>query len=202
MVLNWFLFILMRFVDWLGCVLLFCSRVCGNPHGLIRKYGLMCCRQCFRSNAKEIGFIKVNIFYLSAWISNFPYYSCTGFHNHFFFVCVAVSLNEWSVSIFPYGFWILALVMMWWGWFHCLKNLRISMAFIQVIYHAQVVELRIFLFYIIVLSYMFLWPFIIMQFSIPTSLVVPCVWFYIDQDGTNVITLPTPILVLLYWVLS
>ncbi|EXB80035.1 40S ribosomal protein S29 [Morus notabilis] len=34
------------------------SRVCGNPHGLIRKYGLMCCRQCFRSNAKEIGFIK------------------------------------------------------------------------------------------------------------------------------------------------
>ncbi|KAG4907652.1 hypothetical protein JHK82_056306 [Glycine max] len=35
-------------------------RVCGNPHGLIRKYGLMCCRQCFRSNAKEIGFIKVH----------------------------------------------------------------------------------------------------------------------------------------------
>ncbi|KAF0888275.1 hypothetical protein E2562_013719 [Oryza meyeriana var. granulata] len=36
-------------------------RVCGNPHGLIRKYGLMCCRQCFRSNAKDIGFIKVDI---------------------------------------------------------------------------------------------------------------------------------------------
>ncbi|KAE8771781.1 40S ribosomal protein S29 [Hordeum vulgare] len=34
-------------------------RVCGNSHGLIRKYGLMCCRQCFRSNAKDIGFIKV-----------------------------------------------------------------------------------------------------------------------------------------------
>ncbi|CAK9149472.1 unnamed protein product [Ilex paraguariensis] len=33
-------------------------RVCGNPHGLIRKYALMCCRQCFRSNVKEIGFIK------------------------------------------------------------------------------------------------------------------------------------------------
>ncbi|KAI5659971.1 hypothetical protein M9H77_28764 [Catharanthus roseus] len=33
-------------------------RVCGNSHGIIRKYGLMCCRQCFRSNAKEIGFIK------------------------------------------------------------------------------------------------------------------------------------------------
>ena len=37
-------------------------RVCGNSHGLIRKYGLMCCRQCFRSNAKEIGFIKVITF--------------------------------------------------------------------------------------------------------------------------------------------
>lgn len=36
----------------------FRSRVCGNSHGLIRKYGLMCCRQCFRSNAKDIGFIK------------------------------------------------------------------------------------------------------------------------------------------------
>ncbi|KAM1031068.1 hypothetical protein ACFX13_035653 [Malus domestica] len=36
-------------------------RVCGNPHGLIRKYGLMCCRQCFRSNAKEIGFIKTKV---------------------------------------------------------------------------------------------------------------------------------------------
>ncbi|MCL7027205.1 hypothetical protein MKW94_022138 [Papaver nudicaule] len=34
------------------------SRVCGNPHAIIRKYGLMCCRQCFCSNAKEIGFVK------------------------------------------------------------------------------------------------------------------------------------------------
>ncbi|KAL4181641.1 hypothetical protein AMTRI_Chr12g238340 [Amborella trichopoda] len=33
-------------------------RVCGNSHGLIRKYGLMCCRQCFHSNAKAIGFVK------------------------------------------------------------------------------------------------------------------------------------------------
>ncbi|KAI9395882.1 hypothetical protein POPTR_004G043600v4 [Populus trichocarpa] len=33
-------------------------RVCGNPHGIIRKYGLLCCRRCFSSNAKEIGFIK------------------------------------------------------------------------------------------------------------------------------------------------
>ncbi|KAK3013912.1 hypothetical protein RJ639_009440 [Escallonia herrerae] len=34
------------------------SRVCGYSHGMIRKYGLMCCRQCFHSNAKNIGFIK------------------------------------------------------------------------------------------------------------------------------------------------
>ncbi|KAM7513063.1 hypothetical protein LguiB_011938 [Lonicera macranthoides] len=40
-------------------------RVCGNPHGLIRKYGIMCCRQCFRSNAKEIGFIKIDVVLLS-----------------------------------------------------------------------------------------------------------------------------------------
>lgn len=41
------------------CGIRLCSRVCGNPHAIIRKYGLMCCRQCFRSNAKQIGFIKV-----------------------------------------------------------------------------------------------------------------------------------------------
>lgn len=40
--------------------LLFCSRVCSNRHGLIRKYGLNMCRQCFRQYAKDIGFIKVS----------------------------------------------------------------------------------------------------------------------------------------------
>ena len=33
-------------------------RVCGNQHGLIRKYGLNICRQCFREYAKDIGFQK------------------------------------------------------------------------------------------------------------------------------------------------
>uniref|UniRef100_A0A8B9ZG44 Small ribosomal subunit protein uS14 n=1 Tax=Anas platyrhynchos TaxID=8839 RepID=A0A8B9ZG44_ANAPL len=33
-------------------------RVCSNRHGLIRKYGLNMCRQCFRQYAKDIGFIK------------------------------------------------------------------------------------------------------------------------------------------------
>lgn len=36
-----------------------CSRVCSNRHGLIRKYGLNMCRQCFRQYAKDIGFKKV-----------------------------------------------------------------------------------------------------------------------------------------------
>uniref|UniRef100_A0A8B9P426 Small ribosomal subunit protein uS14 n=1 Tax=Apteryx owenii TaxID=8824 RepID=A0A8B9P426_APTOW len=36
------------------------DRVCSNRHGLIRKYGLNMCRQCFRQYAKDIGFIKVS----------------------------------------------------------------------------------------------------------------------------------------------
>ncbi len=34
-------------------------RNCKNTHGLIRKYGLMICRRCFRENTKELGFTKV-----------------------------------------------------------------------------------------------------------------------------------------------
>ena len=33
-------------------------RICANRHGLIRKYGLNVCRQCFRENADNIGFQK------------------------------------------------------------------------------------------------------------------------------------------------
>ncbi|GMH33702.1 hypothetical protein BSKO_01536 [Bryopsis sp. KO-2023] len=35
-------------------------RVCGNRWGLINKYGLQICRQCFRERAKDIGFVKYN----------------------------------------------------------------------------------------------------------------------------------------------
>ncbi|CAK9234485.1 unnamed protein product [Sphagnum jensenii] len=35
-------------------------RVCGNSHGMIRKYGLNTCRQCFRIYSKDIGFVKVS----------------------------------------------------------------------------------------------------------------------------------------------
>jgi ribosomal protein S14 len=35
------------------------SRVCTHSAGLIRKYGLNICRQCFREKAADIGFVKV-----------------------------------------------------------------------------------------------------------------------------------------------
>ncbi|ORY36384.1 40S ribosomal protein S29 [Rhizoclosmatium globosum] len=33
-------------------------RVCSHQAGLIRKYGLNLCRQCFREYAADIGFVK------------------------------------------------------------------------------------------------------------------------------------------------
>ncbi|XP_071904629.1 uncharacterized protein [Coffea arabica] len=44
--------------------------VCGNSHGIIRKYDLMWCRQCFRSNTKEIELIKLNLSFCLSWISS------------------------------------------------------------------------------------------------------------------------------------
>ncbi|XP_019486312.1 PREDICTED: 40S ribosomal protein S29-like isoform X1 [Hipposideros armiger] len=35
-------------------------RVCSNRHGLIRKYGLSMCRQCFHQYAKDVGFVKLD----------------------------------------------------------------------------------------------------------------------------------------------
>ena len=35
------------------------SRLCAHQAGLIRKYGLDLCRQCFREKAAAIGFQKV-----------------------------------------------------------------------------------------------------------------------------------------------
>ena len=32
--------------------------MCSNQKGLIRKYSLDMCRQCFREYAKDIGFVK------------------------------------------------------------------------------------------------------------------------------------------------
>ncbi|MBI5036348.1 30S ribosomal protein S14 [Candidatus Micrarchaeota archaeon] len=33
-------------------------RFCGTSNGLIRKYGLYCCRKCFREKAEDLGFDK------------------------------------------------------------------------------------------------------------------------------------------------
>jgi small subunit ribosomal protein S29e len=35
-------------------------RVCANQCGIIRKYGIDTCRQCFRERAIDIGFVKYN----------------------------------------------------------------------------------------------------------------------------------------------
>uniref|UniRef100_A0A8C6GKL8 Small ribosomal subunit protein uS14 n=1 Tax=Mus spicilegus TaxID=10103 RepID=A0A8C6GKL8_MUSSI len=35
-------------------------RVCSNCHGLIHKYMLNMCRQCFQQYSKDIGFIKLD----------------------------------------------------------------------------------------------------------------------------------------------
>ncbi|CAD0086916.1 unnamed protein product [Aureobasidium mustum] len=34
------------------------ARVCTHKAGLIRKYGLNICRQCFREKSTDIGFVK------------------------------------------------------------------------------------------------------------------------------------------------
>ena len=37
------------------------SRVCTHQAGLIRKYGINICRQCFRERSHDIGFVKVRL---------------------------------------------------------------------------------------------------------------------------------------------
>lgn len=33
-------------------------RICKNNKGMVRKYGIMLCRRCFKDNAQKIGFAK------------------------------------------------------------------------------------------------------------------------------------------------
>ena len=47
-----------------------CSRACSNHWGLIRKYGLNICRQCFREYAKDIGFTKVGSLHCSLQVGS------------------------------------------------------------------------------------------------------------------------------------
>ena len=47
----------------------FHSRVCTHKAGLVRKYGLNICRQCFREKALDIGFTKGSSICRQEWIS-------------------------------------------------------------------------------------------------------------------------------------
>ncbi len=46
-------------------------RRCANAHGLIRKYGLMLCRRCFREQANNIGFFKVISLFIYSYYCSF-----------------------------------------------------------------------------------------------------------------------------------
>ena len=50
-----------------------CSRACSNKHGIIRKYNIMLCRQCFRENANKIGFKKVSFTNAKILADNFAF---------------------------------------------------------------------------------------------------------------------------------
>lgn len=39
---------------------LYHCRKCGTTRGVIRKYGIMLCRKCFREEAKNLGFTQYN----------------------------------------------------------------------------------------------------------------------------------------------
>lgn len=52
-------FCISRRENWLTHMIIH-SRVCTHKAGLIRKYGLNICRQCFREKSQDIGFTKVN----------------------------------------------------------------------------------------------------------------------------------------------
>jgi ribosomal protein S14 len=46
------------------------SRLCAHQAGLVRKYGLDLCRQCFREKSATIGFTKVRLHRLVAYPLN------------------------------------------------------------------------------------------------------------------------------------
>ena len=50
------------------------SRLCAHQAGLIRKYGLDLCRQCFREKSAAIGFVKV---WFRSLACHARFYSCT-----------------------------------------------------------------------------------------------------------------------------
>ena len=118
-----------------------CSRVCGNSHGLIRKYGLMCCRQCFHSNAKEIGFIKVIIWLCCSQIQSFKMYVCM--FNAFCFLFLLQ--YRWRAIFFAQPILGFGIRMLWGGYVWrilCWRKLRIVFAF-SLFVRLYIVELKL-----------------------------------------------------------
>ena len=72
---------------------LWSSRICSNPHGLIRKYGLNICRQCFRERAGNIGFFKVCVCVLCVNDSVGKGWLC---------VCMRVGVHLWLMHVCYY----------------------------------------------------------------------------------------------------
>ena len=68
-----FLAIFKRVHDTDGDAGIICSRVCAHQAGLIRRYGLLICRQCFRERAAQIGFEKVSLSFRDL---ETPHYIC------------------------------------------------------------------------------------------------------------------------------
>lgn len=65
----------------------FSSRACSNRHGLIRKYALNICRQCFREYANDIGFKKVTLLYMCHYdLAEYQASHRNNLNNRFFFV--------------------------------------------------------------------------------------------------------------------
>ncbi|KAI0505443.1 hypothetical protein F5B22DRAFT_524888 [Xylaria bambusicola] len=71
----------------------FPSRICTHRAGLIRKYGLDMCRQCFREQANRIGFVKVSSFLP-------PLLSC----HHTYLTCVVSLIPHSSSFLFRLSF--------------------------------------------------------------------------------------------------
>lgn len=81
-------------------------RTCGNNNGIIRKYGLNMCRQCFRQYAGDIGFVKVGSFSSSTHTSFSVLFYCPGarpslssFHLLTFSLCVSLVFLPSTVQI-------------------------------------------------------------------------------------------------------
>ena len=87
---------------YLACLTQFLSRLCAHQAGLIRKYGLDLCRQCFREKSAAIGFVKVspNPMVLGSPASNLHAFRCLEPVNSFPVFNVSSHTHLLSVAFF------------------------------------------------------------------------------------------------------